>query len=42
MPELPEVQTTVNGLNRTVKGLKVIDVWTNLKTKDPRQRETIK
>lgn len=42
MPELPEVQTTVNGLNRTVKGLQVIDVWTNLKTKDPRQRETIK
>lgn len=42
MPELPEVQTTVSGLNKTVKGLKILDVWTNLKTKDPRQKETIK
>lgn len=29
MPELPEVQTTVDGLNRTVKGLVIRDVWTN-------------
>lgn len=29
MPELPEVQTTVNGLNRLVRGKKIIDVTTN-------------
>ena len=29
MPELPEVQTTVNGINAKVKGLKIVDVWTS-------------
>lgn len=29
MPELPEVQTTVNGLNRAVRGLKITAVWTD-------------
>jgi len=29
VPELPEVQTTVNGINRRVRGLKIIDVWTD-------------
>jgi formamidopyrimidine-DNA glycosylase len=29
MPELPEVQTTVNILNKEVKGLKIIDIWTD-------------
>lgn len=29
MPELPEVQTTVDGINKTVKGLQIVDVWTN-------------
>jgi len=29
MPELPEVQTTVDGINRFVKGLSIKDVWTN-------------
>lgn len=29
MPELPEVQTTVNGINRYLKNLKIVDVWTN-------------
>lgn len=28
MPELPEVQTTVSGLNRSVSGLRIDDVWT--------------
>ena len=28
MPELPEVQTTVNGINATVKGRTITDVWT--------------
>jgi len=31
MPELPEVQTTVNDINRTVKGLKITGVWTDWK-----------
>jgi len=29
MPELPEVQTTVNGLNKKVKHLLIEDVWTD-------------
>lgn len=29
MPELPEVQTTVNGINETCIGLRITDVWTN-------------
>jgi len=29
MPELPEVQTTVNGLNSTVIGLRISDVWSD-------------
>jgi formamidopyrimidine-DNA glycosylase len=29
MPELPEVQTTVNGLNKKIKGLKITDVWSD-------------
>lgn len=35
MPELPEVQTTVNGLNEFVKGQTILDVWTDLATKTP-------
>ncbi len=29
MPELPEVQTTVNGLNEVLLGLSIRDVWTD-------------
>lgn len=29
MPELPEVHTTVEGLKKTVIGLRITDVWTN-------------
>ncbi len=29
MPELPEVQTTVSGLDRVVRGLSIIDIWTD-------------
>lgn len=36
MPELPEVQTTVNGLNKTVKGKTIVDVWTDLAVAAPR------
>lgn len=32
MPELPEVQTTVNGINSELKGLKIIDVWTDYRS----------
>jgi formamidopyrimidine-DNA glycosylase len=35
MPELPEVQTTVDGLNKTVKGTVITDVWTDLAVKAP-------
>ncbi len=33
MPELPEVQTTVNGLNQEVRGLKIAEVWTSYNSK---------
>lgn len=29
MPELPEVQTTVDGINAEVKGLTIADIWTS-------------
>jgi len=31
MPELPEVQTTVNGLNKKVLNRTFIDVWSDWK-----------
>ncbi len=33
MPELPEVTTTVNGLQRVLPSLKICDVWTDLAKK---------
>lgn len=41
MPELPEVETTVRGLQKEVLGLKILDVWTDLKTKDKRKKDTV-
>ena len=41
MPELPEVETTVRGLRKTVLGLVIRDVWTDLKTKDRRKQDTV-
>lgn len=35
MPELPEVQTTVDGLNKTVKGKTITDVWTDIAVTSP-------
>lgn len=35
MPELPEVQTTVDGLNKTVKGKTITDVWTDIAVESP-------
>jgi formamidopyrimidine-DNA glycosylase len=41
MPELPEVETTVKGLRKTISGLFIKDVWTDLNTKDKRKSDTI-
>ena len=41
MPELPEVETTVRGLKKTILGLTIKDVWTDLSTKDKRKKGTI-
>lgn len=42
MPELPEVQTTVNGINKTVKGLLIKDVWTSYGSKYFHGKDNIK
>ncbi len=42
MPELPEVQTTVNGLREHTIGLKIVSVWTNYNSKYFKGSETIK
>ncbi|MFA6585956.1 MAG: DNA-formamidopyrimidine glycosylase [Candidatus Paceibacterota bacterium] len=41
MPELPEVETTVRGLKKTIINLAIKDVWTDLATKDKRQQDTV-
>lgn len=41
MPELPEVETTTRGLRRAVTGLMIKDVWTDLNTKDKRQKDNV-
>lgn len=41
MPELPEVETTVRGLKKTITGLVIKGVWTDLTTKDKRQKESV-
>jgi formamidopyrimidine-DNA glycosylase len=41
MPELPEVETTTRGLQKTIVGLIIKDVWTDLSTKDKRQKESV-
>jgi formamidopyrimidine-DNA glycosylase len=45
MPELPEVTTTVNGLQKVLPGLVFVDVWTDLAKKNQKIKqfkETIK
>jgi formamidopyrimidine-DNA glycosylase len=42
MPELPEVQTTVDGLNRTVKGFTIKSVWSDLPKKGHVRKDEIK
>ena len=41
MPELPEVETTVRGLKKEILNLKILDIWTDLKTKDKRKDDTV-
>lgn len=42
MPELPEVQTTVNGLSQTIVGLRIVDVWSDYNSPYYLGGETIK
>lgn len=42
MPELPEVQTTVNGLKKYTVGLTITDVWTNYNSPYFKGSNTIK
>jgi formamidopyrimidine-DNA glycosylase len=42
VPELPEVQTTVDGLNAEVAGLRITDVWTDYKSPFHAGKENIK
>lgn len=45
MPELPEVQTTVNGINMVARGLTISEIWTDLAKKTvsrPDYKESIK
>ncbi|MFZ2484540.1 MAG: DNA-formamidopyrimidine glycosylase [Minisyncoccia bacterium] len=42
MPELPEVQTTVNGINSTSKGRKIVDVKTTYNSRFYKGKEDIK
>ncbi len=42
MPELPEVQTTVNGLKESVVGLKILDVWTDYRSVSHVGKDNIK
>jgi formamidopyrimidine-DNA glycosylase len=41
MPELPEVETTTNGLKKTIKNLTIKGVWTDLASKDKRQKDSV-
>jgi formamidopyrimidine-DNA glycosylase len=42
MPELPEVQTTVNGINDEATGLTITDVWTDYKSLFHANKQNIK
>lgn len=39
MPELPEVTTTVNGLNKVLPGTTIVDVWTDLAKKNQQLKQ---
>lgn len=42
MPELPEVETTVRALNRKVKGLQIIDIWSSYNSLFHKGKQNIK
>jgi len=42
MPELPEVETTVDGLNKTVKGHTIENVWSDYKSAYHKGKDNIK
>ncbi|MDB5238778.1 MAG: Formamidopyrimidine-DNA glycosylase [Candidatus Parcubacteria bacterium] len=42
MPELPEVQTTVQGLNRRISGLTIKDAWTDYGSSFHKGKDSIK
>jgi formamidopyrimidine-DNA glycosylase len=42
MPELPEVQTTVNGLNKVLLGLIITDIWSDMWSSSSLSKNTIK
>jgi formamidopyrimidine-DNA glycosylase len=42
MPELPEVQTTASGLDRVVRNLKIVGVWTDYRSSYFKGSDTIK
>ncbi len=42
MPELPEVETTVRGLNETVRGRKIVDAWSSLPKKSHIKKDEVK
>jgi formamidopyrimidine-DNA glycosylase len=42
MPELPEVETTVRALNRNIKNLRIVDVWTNYNSNFHKGKNNIK
>ncbi|MDD4804771.1 MAG: bifunctional DNA-formamidopyrimidine glycosylase/DNA-(apurinic or apyrimidinic site) lyase [Candidatus Pacebacteria bacterium] len=42
MPELPEVQTTVRILNKKIKNLSILDVWTDYNSKFYKGKDNIK
>lgn len=42
MPELPEVETTTKGINTKCRGLRIVDVWTDLSSTLPMHANQIK
>lgn len=42
MPELPEVQTTVDGINKVARGRTIVDVWTNYNSAHYANKDEIK
>ena len=42
MPELPEVHTTVTGLQKVLPGLSITDIWSDMWSEAKLARNTIK